>query len=127
MCVEELYSCIKREENSLRTGLWPLSLILDGFSDFALLCGLTAGGRSLAARDYLLCFAKNGNMYMCTWPTTLPSFSTATACRSKEFSSSIYRTTELCWSQYANSWEGGEGGLNCEVKRKLVSGFPAGA
>ena len=62
-------------------------------------------------RDYLLCFAT------CTWPTTLPSFSTATACRSKEFSSSTRnRTTE-----YANSWKGGGGGgLNCEAKAQVL-------
>ena len=56
-------------------------------------------------QDYLLCFAT------CTWPTTLPSFSTATACRSKEFSSStaLYRVRKFV--------EGG-GGLTARRKRK---------
>ena len=63
--------------NSLRTGL---GLISDSFLrpvilHAILLCSLTAGGRSLPAM-------------FCKWPTTLPSFSTAKACRWKEFSSS---------------------------------------
>ena len=54
-------------------------------------------------RDYLLCFAT------CTWPTTLPSFSTATACRSKEFSSSTaLQSTRIR----------GGGGLTARQKRK---------
>ena len=59
-------------------------------------------------RDYLLCFAT------CTWPTTLPSFSTATACRSKEFSSS----TALQSTQIRGRGGGGGGGLTARRKRK---------
>ena len=68
---------------------WPFSLISDGFLRPVILhvilpCSLAAGGRSMAARLPAM-FCK---MATCTWTTTLPSFSTATACRSKEFSSS---------------------------------------
>ena len=58
---------------------WPFSLILDGFprpviTSFCPIVSQPVGGRSM--------FCKK-----CTWPTTLPSFSTATACQWKEFSS----------------------------------------
>ena len=58
---------------------WPFSLILDGFltpviTSFCHIVSQPVGGRSM--------FCKK-----CTWPTTLPSFSTATACQWKEFSS----------------------------------------
>ena len=52
-------------------------------------------------------------MATCTWPTTLPSFSAATACRSKEFSSS----TAL---QSTRIRGGGGGGLNCEAKAQVL-------
>ena len=47
----------------------------------------TVGGVWL--RDYSTCYVlQKMATCTCTWPTTLPSFSTATACRLKEFSSS---------------------------------------
>ena len=52
-------------------------------------------------------------MATCTWPTTVPSFSTATACRSKEFSSS----TALQSTQIRGR---GGGGLNCEAKAQVL-------
>ena len=48
--VEELYLCIKRVENSLRTGLGLFSLISDGFLRPSSWAAVAAGGRSLAAR-----------------------------------------------------------------------------
>ena len=76
--VEEL-SCIKRAENSLRTGLGLFSLILDGFLrpvilHIILLCSLAASRRTTC---YVLITVRGQQL-----------FSTATACRSKEFSSS---------------------------------------
>ena len=76
--VEELYLCIKRIENSLRTSLGLFDL--GRLPEAVILPSRPVGGVWL--RDYLLCFAT------CAWPTSLPSVSTATACRSKEFSSS---------------------------------------
>ena len=103
--VEELYLCIKRVENSLRTGL-GLFADLGRFPEVVIVPSRPVGGVWL--RDYLLCFAT------CTWPTTLPSFSTATACRSKEFSSSTaLQSTRI-------RGRGGEGGLNCEAKAQVL-------
>ena len=59
--VEELYSCIKRVENSLRTGL-GLFADLGRFPEAVILQSQPVGGAWLL--DYLLCFAKNGNMYV---------------------------------------------------------------
>ena len=85
---------------------WPFSLISDGFlHEAVILPSRPVGGVWL--RDYLLCFAT------CTWPTTLPSFSTATACRSKEFSSS----TALQSTRIRGR---GGGGLNCETKAQVL-------
>ena len=69
-------------------------------------------------RDYLLCFAK---MATCMWPTTLPSFSTATACRSKEFSFS----TALQSFVDLRTQIRGRGGLNCEVKVQVLIVTPS--
>ena len=82
---------------------------LGRFPEAVILPSRPVGGVWL--RDYLLCFAT------CTWPTTLPSFSTATACRSKEFSSS----TALQSTQIRGRGEGGGGGgLNCEAKAQVL-------
>ena len=90
---------------SLENWSWPFSLISDGFLRPAvILPSRPVGGVWL--RDYLLCFAT------CTWPTTLPSFSTATACRSKEFSSSTaLQSTRI---------RGRGGGLNCKAKAQVL-------
>ena len=53
----------------------------------------------------------------CTRPTTLPSFSTATACRSKEFSSS---TAQQSFVDLSTRIRGMGGGLNCEVKAQVL-------
>ena len=76
---------------------------LGRFPEAVILPSRPVGGVWL--RDYLLCFAT------CTWPTTLPSFSTATACRSKEFSSS----TALQSTRIRGR---GGGGLTARRKRK---------
>ena len=77
---------------------------LGRFPEAVILPSRPVGGVWL--RDYLLCFAT------CTWPTTLPSFSTATACRSKEFSSSTaLQSTRI---------RGRGGGLNCEEKAQVL-------
>ena len=95
--VEELYMCIKRVENSLRTGLGPFA-DFGRFPEAVILPSRPVGGVWL--RDYLLCFAT------CTWPTTLPSFSTATAWSSRLLPH--YRVCEFV--------EGG--GLTARRKRK---------
>ena len=77
---------------------------LGRFPEAVILPSWPVGGVWL--RDYLLCFAT------CT-PTTLPSFSTATACRSKEFSSST-----ALQSTRIRGRGGGEGGLTARRKRK---------
>ena len=76
---------------------------LGRFPEAVILPSRPVGGVWL--RDYLLCFAT------CTWPTALPSFSTATACRSKEFSSS----TALQSTRIRGR---GGGGLTARRKRK---------
>ena len=97
--VEELYMCIKRV-------VLALFADLGRFPEAVILPSRPVGGVWL--RDYLLCFAT------CTWPTTLPSFSTATACRSKEFSSSTaLQSTRI-------RGRGGGGGLNCEAKAQVL-------
>ena len=58
-------------------------------------------------RDYLLCFAT------CT---CLPSFSTGTACRSKEFSSSTAQQSFVDLNTRNQAWGGG--GLTARLKRK---------
>ena len=73
-------------------------------------CSLAASGRSLAVRLPAI------KMATCTWPTTLPSFSTATACRSKEFSSS---TAQQSFVDLSTQIHGG-GGLNCEAKAQVL-------
>ena len=113
---EELYSCIKRVENSLRTGLGLVTDLgrfpeaSDSASHPAV--SLEGGGRSLAVRLHLLCFAA-----IYTWRTTLPSFSTATACRSKEFSDF---TTQLSFVDLSTRICGSGGRLNCEVKAQVL-------
>ena len=94
---------------------WPFSPISDGFLRPVILrvilpCSLAASGRSLAAR-----LPANKKMATCTWPTTLPSFSTATACRSKEFSSS---TAQQSFVDLSTRIRGGGGGLTARRKRK---------
>ena len=100
--VEELYLCIKRVELVL-----AFFADLGRFPEAVILPSRPVGGVWL--RDYLLCFAT------CTWPTTLPSFSTATVCRSKEFSSStVLQSTRI------RGRGGGGGGLNCEAKVQVL-------
>ena len=77
--VEELYSCIKRAENRS----WPFSLISDGF----LRLSSCRRGWWEDSGCETTCYVLQ-KMATCMWPTTLPSFSTATVCRSKQFSSS---------------------------------------
>ena len=56
-------------------------------------------------------------MATCTWPTTLPSFSTATAYRSKEFSSS---TAQQSFVDLSTRIHGRGEGLNCEAKAQVL-------
>ena len=56
-------------------------------------------------------------MATCMWPRTLPSFSTASACRSKEFSSSTTQQSFVDLSTRIH-WRGG--GLNCEAKAQVL-------
>ena len=77
-----------------------------------LLCSLSASGRSLAARLPAV-FAKK-----IMWPKTLPSFSTATACRWKEFSSSTAQQSFVDLNTRIG--ERGGGGLNCEAKAQVL-------
>ena len=93
---------------------WPFSLISDGFLRPVILhvilpCSLAAGGKSLAVR---LLAKKTAT---CTWPTTLPSFSTAMACRSKELSPSITQQSFVDLSTLIRG-----GGLNCVVKAQVL-------
>ena len=64
--------------------------------------------RVASVEELYLCIKRVENS---TWPTTLPSFSTATACRSKEFSSS----TALQSTRIRGR---GGGGLTARRKRK---------
>ena len=58
--------------------------------------------------------------HVCTWPTTLPPFSTATACRSKEFTS----TTQQSFVDLSTRIRG-RGGLNCEAKAQVFIVTPS--
>ena len=60
---------------------------------------------------WLLCFAKNGNMYVANNSSILQY------CHGMSIEGVLvfYRTTE-----YANSWEGGGVGLNCEAKAQVL-------
>ena len=60
-------------------------------------------------------------MATCTWPTTLPSFSTATACRLKEFSSSTAQQSIIDLSTRIR----GRGVLNCEAKAQVLVVMPS--
>ena len=100
--VEELYLCIKRVENSLRTGLglfrWSRTVSWGRHPAVA------AGGWSLATRlPAMFC-----NMYVGNNSSILQY------CHSMSIEGVLvfYRTTE-----YANSWKGG-GGLTARRKRK---------
>ena len=64
-------------------------------------------------------------MATCTWPTTLPSFSTATACRSKEFSSSTTQQSFVDLSTRIRGGGGGGGGVNCEAKVQVLDVTPS--
>ena len=101
--VEELYLCIKRVENRLRTGLglfrWSRTVSWGRHPAVA------AGGRSLAARlPAMFC-----NMYVANNSSILQY------CHGMSIEGVLvfYRTTE-----YANSWKGG--GLNCEAKAQVL-------
>ena len=100
--VEELYLCIKRVENSLRTGLglfrWSRTV------SWVRHPAVAASGRSLATRlPAMFC-----NMYVANNSTILQY------CHGMSIEGVLvfYHTTE-----YANSWEGG-GGLTVRWKRK---------
>ena len=103
--IEELYLCIKHVENNLRTG-FGLFADLGRFPEAVILPSQSVGGVWL--RDYLLCFAKNGNMYVA-------NSSILQYCHGMSIEGVLvfYRTTE-----YANSWEGG--GLTVRRKRKSL-------
>ena len=71
---------------------WPFSLFSDGF----LRPSSCRRSRWEESGCETTCYVLQ-KMATCTWPTTLPSFSTVTACRSKEFSAStaLYRVREF--------------------------------
>ena len=72
-------ACRKKFEN----WSWPVTVIPDGF----LRPSSCRHGRWEESGCETTCYVLQ-KIATCTWPTTLPSFSTAAACRSKEFSSS---------------------------------------
>ena len=116
---EELYSCIKRVQNSLRTAWsWPFSLISDGFLRPVILhvilpCSLATGGRSQAVR--LLCYVnKNGNMYMAN---NSSNFQYCRGMSIEEFSSLPHNRASLI---SVRKLMGGGGGLNCEAKAQVL-------
>ena len=76
-CCKCRRSCIKRVENSSRTGL-GLFTALRWFPDAVILpYSLAASGRSLAARLYLLCFAKKWERHVDRRSSRLLSYNRA--------------------------------------------------
>ena len=66
--IEELHSCIKCIENRLRTGLglfhWPWMVSWGRWFCTSSCCVVTRPVGGVWLRDYLLCFAEDGNMYL---------------------------------------------------------------
>ena len=102
--VEELYSCIKRVENSLRKLVLAFFTDLGRFPEAVILPMRPVGGVWL--RDTLQ--KKLQRTYV--------AFSTAKACRSKEFSSSASQQSFIDLSTRIR----GGGGLNCEAKAQVL-------
>ena len=115
--VEELESCIKHVENSLRTGLG-----LFHWSRKVSWCrhpAVAAGGRSLAARlpCYVAMFCKKWQLYV-----TNNSFILQSCHEPRHRSSRLLPHNRALLISVRNSWEGG---LNCDAKVQVLVVTPS--
>ena len=117
-CCKCRRACIKRVENSLRTAWsWPFSMISDGLlgwcPEAVILPSRPVGGVWL--RDYLLCFAKNGNMYVANNSSVLPQHVDRRSSRLLPHN----RASLISVREFVG------GGLNCEAKAQVLIVMPS--